>query len=576
MFDDLIEISATFLPTLNNQSTVHKWLPYSAIGFYPIGTLFDGKSITVPKVKNAKRLFEMEYVETTEFEDNSFSEAYGQAIPHGLEDFASFRRKTRLDEEAGNNFYLTPYAELSRFYGAAASLLIDGLSRTVSTDSYFDDVVDESRTGFVDDKTFRVAPRLGFVSRACALQMALIMSNREIANFWRFQRAHWRNARKDNNIVDAGTFNIIGDLNIEAELSDPWETKFPELPDDSIVRQVTRIISDCRMPKFETLILELPFDLSVREFEDAENKAKEEENPKENTRYHHGGVMEVVRGRRPSIRPVILAAAKTSFLRSFPNFRDVRFETASKTGITYFPQRARRTIHKMIDQMSFLPPGGDEKIAGVRHAVKDFRNLAALQPVVSSAYFLDYGEFETPQLVQVKDVELKFPIGNFLTAGKYLHDGGDLDTFNSSLRRGTEILTFIELPESWGYWAWFKDHGRGRRIAFLPVAVEDQTVWTLEIERKTPKEAYPVGIVMNHSQLDDHAFLFSLLKRISDRRQAMYADDDVRGTWPRGSYQDVTIDNIVHHRTRNTPGNLGEVLMERSTEICEGVIVTDL
>lgn len=537
-----------------------KWLPFARFGLYSDSTIFDG-----PRIHHASVLSTHQISGLTNSEEDWTGDSdllkmkLGERFSGKAEEFTNMRR-IFLDNSRNPPVLITAI-EIARFYLAAASLVADDL---LMVDHRLDKVLkllcNPTRSGQLDDKTFRVAPKFGYLSKSCAMQTAVLLSCPDILEFWQHTMLRLRSLHTQKKRLDVAQWFPAKQPDIVAELR-PTGLTDNRIDETFEILLVNSICGDKRDFPFQELIVELPFGASAKIVEELDAMSDENEGSQD----RGFSILEGFLGRtnylKPSLRRKTLSAARRGLLQSFPALDGVHVEITRKRTFLGSTSTSQRKYQKVLDSIGLGKPKSTGEAAGVRHVMEGGRrDRERCEP--------DYGQSLAPEfsgqpadLVEVVVDTLNSRIISFLTAGQMFAESDKLANEHSSLSgAGGDLVNVMMFPKSWGSWAYSPRTGKGRVAAVLPIIADDMLVWAIEIQQIYKDEKFALGLLCYLNGRDGleflNAYLFAMAKRLTNPQHRNGLD----GPFPPGIFADVAVERLVHTLPRTKPPRLKSAL----------------
>jgi hypothetical protein len=563
-----LEIECFFRPVDSAAPEIlTKWLPFARFGLYPDATIFDGPRIHHASLLSTHQISGLSNVEEDWIADGDLLKTkLGERFFGETEGFTDMRR-IFLDNNRDPPVFVTAI-EIARFYLAAASLVADDL---LLVDHKLDKVLktlcNPSRSGQLDDQTFRVAPKFGYLSKSCALQTALLLACPDILSFWQNTMLRLRSFHAQKKRLDVAQWFPAKQPDIVAELN-PTSFNDKRTGETFDILSVSNICGDKRELPFTQLIIELPFGVSSEIIGDLDDSNDDDERAQ-----RHGlSILEKYLGRtdylKPSLRRKTLLAARRSLYQNFPALDGVNVEITRKRTFLGSTTISRKKYQKILDSIGLGKSKSAGTAAGVRHVMDGGqRDQEKFEP--------DYGQMLAPEfaskpaeLIEVAIDALNPRLVSFLSAGQQLTETGAIANESSSLTgSAADLVTVMVFPKSWGSWAYLPRTGKGRMAAFLPIIADDTLVWAIEIQQTHKDEKFALGLLCDFHGRDGLDFLNAYLFSMAQRLASPQRKDGLDGPFPPGIFADVAVSRLVHTLARTKSRRLKSALENKASSM---------
>ena len=558
---DVLQIEITASGPLFEVAEQSKhWVPLNEIALLPLGSAEVSSDLHIlpPSLqKHRIRAFKTTDVQTLSFGRTTAVETGNGSI--GLHE--TLMKALCYVHDDGIKPLAVPTAELTRFYLAGVSVLIDHLMHfDLEPASVFDRYCDLSRTGYIDGdrKTFRIAPIAGVCDRGSALQIAMLMTDGPLqASVAQLARQIRLGMQRPEN--ELPPLRSAVPLDLRVALADQNDGRIAKLKNYALA---DRVLSDFRQPSFERLIIELPFDLTKADFVAPPVAA----GPRRQAVVDPAPTY--TRDRRPSSPTFRMAATQGSFTQTFPFFGSIKISYDAKTRLPPLPRTPSPPQLLPITLASPLPRGGNEPIARVKAVLESASRPVPTRTTADDIRFAeDVDEARLPKLVAIEGKALDDRLARFFSAGVMLAGRDEVDIGNSSLAcEKAGYLRVLELQRRCGRWAWSRRYARGRYVLFFPLPLINCVVWAISIERK-PREWVSMGLVMSRGAEEQLPFLMRTLAALATRNSRRANDDD--RTFPRQDFADVRFDPIIHSAARRQVSTLAATLADRARALAQ-------
>jgi hypothetical protein len=562
-FKNELEVQCVFLPLdAVKNDYVLIWLSYAKFGFYPMGTIFDGSLIRHPDNLQSSAIGNLVQSESTYFADRQFVWRTAP-FPDKLDHLPGHPRREFIDRTRNPIISVSAF-EIARFYLSAISLMADDLlSLDHALPKVLNRICNMGRSKEIGERSYRIAPRFGYLSRSCAKQSAMLIGCPRILDYWRLAIAQLRVDHSQKKFLD-----FIGWFPDEKPTISAHLVPTLLMNDDDVktILTATQILSETRALPFDHLQIELPFGVDEELFKDAENEEEDAALPRQPYRYK---TLSKWLNRndylKPSLRGKVVAAAGRTLVQSFPAYENVEIEIVRQRLFMGPPQVRKERVAETVSDVAIGKKSADGEAASIRHRFIDKAPLRIRGTADYSQDLAPSSASEYPLFVGASSTVINNRFKCFFDAARAMQQRGMLHEDQSSLAADPPLTyIFLEFPRSWGIWGWCTAKGRGRRAAYMQIEIDGAVIWVLELECLTKYEKFPVGLIHARDVRDPEEFLTAYLAAMDKRLSKSHLSDGLEGPWPTGSFNDVDIERLVHTRRRLDGEELAKSLFHKS------------
>ena len=562
-FDHLLEARCTIRSAVGaNASTSSLLVPLSDFAMFPIGSLFGAGKAAMVRNRGRRRLRKT-FCLTDQFETWDISRPARLSVRRHREPLDLSTRQTEkvfIDQLEAPRLLGFSQAEQFRFICSGVSLLLDTLSlRSISSQKSLASMfVDEAETGIDEHGTYVITPLRPFQNATATLQIALLLTNPDVADYIRFFFRQVGLAIRGEAVEfqRALTFQDIMDCTIETE-----PVSLGPAEHERTVDYCDRIIADHRKPTFRDIVVRIRNTRADEQIELIEELRTEEEREKLR-------VASSTRVKRypADKRTIRLGRMDGDFGRLFPEFAKLNLRFDRKTVPTNESPNKPLTFNRNGDHSDDVLPFVSSSPSGsggkVPHAESGPVDTVVFERPSLPTKFLATSDAPglEPQIAKLDEVPLL--MREFFLAGYYMTEHLSVTSLPQfDLGRGEEIL--FRLPPSWGGFAAPDAKGLTRFAAAMPLAFDHGIVWAIEFLRNNPGEAFAMGLVAQLDRDDGLSFLGRTLRSVCDR-VGRRRGGDPSGTFPRADFLDTRIDTVVHKKTVWDARTLAQVIPARA------------
>lgn len=562
-FEHLLEAKC-LLRSITAAGTVESSLhvPLSDFAMFPIGTLFGpGKAVMLRnrgRRRSRRTILLGDEFETWDIERPTLVSPRKHAKPFDL----SIRQteKVFIDQIEAPHPLGLAHGEQFRFICSGVSFLLDTLSlrSIVSQKSLASMFVDEAETGIDENGTYVITPLRPFQNATATLQIALLLTNLDLAEYIRFffQRVGSAMRREPGGSGGALTFRNAMNCTIESEpisIGPPGSEKTVDYCD--------RIVADHRKPNFRDIVVRIRNTRADEQIELIEELRTEEEREKLRV-----ASSTKVKRYPADKRTVRLGRLDGDFGRLFPEFAKLpmRFDRQTVPAADGHTRPTR--LEPRNNRPEFVTPivssGPPEPGGTVPHVESGPVETVVFERPSLPTRFLAASDAPSleARIARLDDVPLL--MREFFLAGYYMAEHRSATSLPEyDLGRGEEVL--YRLPPSWGGFAAPDAKGLTRFAAAVPLAFDHGVVWAIEILRNDASEAFAMGLVAQLDRDDGLSFLGRALRSVCDR-VGRRRGNDPSGTFPRADFLDTRIDTVVHKKTVWDARTLAQVIPARA------------
>lgn len=452
--------------------------------------------------------------------------------------------------------YHVPAAEIFRFYFGAISLGAASFMSLAINDQDGGGLVDPEHTRFLEADVLQIAPMTGLADRSSALQLAMLLHTPELMAMWR------TTVDKFIAHMAQGRPQFFPPIELPASRH-PFALR--GLGGDikqGVVGGLGRgfmtwsIVSDYRPAPFRRLVIKLPHGVSEV---DLDHPAAEEAEPPVRYANITPSDPRLESRRRPGVVAGRMSHHIESLQRAFPRLAGVQVEYASPpVGRASSMRRAQALQERLVEELSALLPGHDQKVGGLALRPGAFYNpeTPVLKP---TQHLFGDAEIELGEFVPAVAEQTKYPISTFVSTFHLLvrHQAGGLIGQNPIAAFGGDVMV-LRPPQSWG------SASRGRVIAIGRLDLDRAHVYAFELSRRRAGERISLGLV---AKTDGSAMSWSEISSVARHAIAQLtlrgavSEAKSRGVWPSPSeFADVLGRCVKHTRRRRTPAWLAEDL----------------
>lgn len=537
-------------------------VPLSDFAMFPAGSLFcQGKASVIRnrgRRRSRRTVLLGDQFETWNVDRQTRIKA--KKLPHPYDLSVQQTEKVFIDQMEAPRPLGLMHGEQFRFICSGVSFLLDTLSlqSVTSRKSLASMFVDEAETGIDENGTYVITPLRPFQNATATLQIALLLTNPDIAEYIRFFFRRVGSALRGEPIdtTRAWTFQDPLDCTIESEpLSIRHDGK------ERMVDYCDRIVADHRKPTFKDIVVRIRNTHADEQIEMIEELRTQEE--KERLRVASSTKVKRYPADKRTVR---LGRMDGEFGRLFPEFAklNLRFDretVRASDGVGgnsgYRPNSGRPDF--VTPFVSPGPPEAGGKVPRVESGPVE--TVVFERPTVPTRFLATNDEPGLePRIAKLDNVSLLmrefFLTGYLLTEQLSTTSLPDFD-----LSRGEDVL--YRLPPEWGGFAAPDSEGRNRFAAALPLGFDQGVVWAIEILRNDPREVFAMGLVAQLDRDDGLSFLGRALQSVCDR-VGRRRGGDLSGTFPRANFVDTRIDTVAHKQTVWDAKTLSQIIPARA------------
>ncbi|AWW72853.1 hypothetical protein CD351_00260 [Erythrobacter sp. KY5] len=562
-FEHLLEAKCavrTITPVGDMETSLH--VPLSDFAMFPAGSLFgQGKAVAVrnrDRRRSRRTILLGDQFETWDVDRLTRIKAKKLLHPYDLT--IQHTEKVFIDQMGAPRPLGLMHSEQFRFICSGVSFLLDTLSlRSVTSQKSLASMfVDEAETGIDASGTYVITPLRPFQNATATLQIALLLTNPDIADYIRFFFRRVGSALRGEPIdsMRAWTFQDPLDCTIESEpLSIQHGGK------ERIVDYCDRIVADHRKPAFKDIVVRIRNTRADEQIEMIEELRTREE--KEQLRVASSTK---VRRYPADKRTVRLGRMDGEFGRLFPEFAklNLRFDRErAETGDSLSRTSVTKNGSTRPDFVSPLASSTPPELGGTVPQLKSgpVETVVFERPNVATR-FLATSDAPGLEPLIIKLDEMPLLMREFYLAGYYMEKHRSTSSLpDYAMERGEELL--FRLPTTWGGFAAPDKKGFDRYVAAFPLAFDHGTVWAIEILRNDPREIFAMGLVAQLDREDGLSFLGRALRSVCDR-VGRRRGGDLSGTFPRADFVDTRIDTVAHKQTVWDARTLSQIIPSRA------------
>jgi hypothetical protein len=423
-------------------------VPLSDFAMFPIGSLFGQNNAAVVRSRGRRRLRTAvvlgDQFETWDFERHARIKAKKL---RGLYDLTLQQtEKVFIDQIANERPLGFAHGEQFRFICSGVSFLLDTLSlRSITSQKSLASMfVDEAETGIDKNGTYVITPLRPFQNATATLQIALLLTNPDLADYIRFFFRRLGSALRGEpaETSRALTFQDPMDCTIETE---PISVASPD--GEKIVDYCDRIVSDHRRPTFKDIVVRIRNTRADEQIELIEQLRSEKE--KEQLR-----VASTTKVKRypADKRTVRLDRMDGDFGRLFPEFAklNLRFDRKTVgTGESLSRSSVTNNENGRPDFVSPLASSTPPELGGTVPQLKSgpVETVVFERPSVPKK-FLASSENPGLEPLIIKLDEMPLLLREFYLAGYYMEKHRSASSLpDFAMGRGEEVL--YRLPAAW-------------------------------------------------------------------------------------------------------------------------------
>ena len=562
-FEHLLEAKCavrTITPIGDMATFLH--VPLSDFAMFPTGSLFgQGKAVVLrnrDRRRSRRTILLGDQFET--WDVNRQARIKAKKLPHPYDLSIQQTEKVFIDQTQAPRPLGLMHGEQFRFICSGVSLLLDTLSlrSVISQKSLPSMFVDEAETGIDENGTYVITPLRPFQNATATLQIALLLTNPDLADYIRYFFRRVGAGLRGEPIETTRALTFQDPLNCTIE-SEPLSIQH-----DGRVRIVDycdRIVADHRKPTFKDIVVRIRNTRADEQIEMIEELRTQEE--EEQLRVASSTKVKRYPADKRAVR---LGRMDGEFGRLFPEFAklNLRFDretvrASDGVGGNFEPKRNSGRPDFVTPFASPSPPEPGGKVPRVESGPVE--TVVFERPTVPTRFLATSDEPGLePRIARLDSVSLL--MREFFLTGYLMTEQlstASLPDFN--LTRGEDVL--YRLPPEWGGFAAPDSEGCYRFAAALPLGFDQGVVWAIEILRNDPREVFAMGLVAQLDRDDGLSFLGRALRSVCGR-VGRRRGGDLSGTFPRANFVDTRIDTVAHKQTVWDAKTLSQIIPARA------------
>lgn len=535
------------------------WLPLSDYGYFPLGTEFHGDHTVFPSEPSIL------IASLTREEDFMVPDGTALALDHPISsdrqrslDTASHRRTL---DRSHTPTLVVANGEIARFYLSAISVLAyDLLSLDINRDAAFAKLCQPKKTRLMGDGTLHVAPKLGYLSRPAAMQIALTHACPDIIDYWSNTITQLRALHADGEPLTFHRWLPEGTGKIEATTRTRVIRKNGIGAEETVV-ELREIVQDLRAIELKSLVIELPSGTDRSVLEDLNEGLEDPEFDKVEPRTRN--LLDRLLGRTASLpgsKSVQIAIAGRRFSHAFPALEHIDVEYVKRRRLFGLGRPKGDVRDQRIFKLGTGPKGRGGSSAWSR----------ATFPSESPRRKVDYDQLMAPPVASGPLAWEPIDTWSLPASQRAMIAAGDVLVGRGFIPSGIEYSRPIDgqrafcakADPAWGNWSASMRPGDTRRIFALPLVIEERFFWALEIEASEKRRSHGMGLLMPLGAFEPSDFLANYLANIA-RRQRASAPGIVAAPFPKGSYPDAWVASLHHRKRRLIAARLADAIAVR-------------
>ena len=457
--------------------------------------------------------------------------------------------------------------EIARFYLSAISVLAyDLLSLDIDRHTAFSKLCEPKKTRLSEGGMLHIAPKLGYLSRPAAMQLALAHACPDIIDYWSNTITQLRALHASGEPLTFHRWLPEGTGKIEATTRTRVIRKDSIGPEETVV-ELREIVQDLRVIELKSLVIELPPGTDRSVIEDLNGGLEDSEFDKVEPRTRN--LLDRLLGRTASLpgsKSVQVAIAGRRFSHAFPALEHIDVEYVKRRSLFGFGRPKGDVRDERISEIGIGPKGRGGSSAWIRGTF----------PSESPRREVDYDQLMAPPLASGPLTWEPVDTSSLPASQRAMIAAGDVLVGRGFVPNGIEYSRPIDgqrafcakADPAWGNWSAAMRPGDTRRIFALPLVIEERFFWVLEIEANENRRSHGMGLLMPLGPFEPSDFLINYLANIA-RRQRASVPGIVAAPFPKGSYPDAWVASLHHRKRRLIATRLADAIVAR----CERAIV---